>query len=55
MVCGMPPFFPPLKTCEGCVVEKQPRKVFKTISSHRSKQTLEVVYSDVCGPIDNDS
>jgi len=39
------------KTCEGIVVGKQPKKVFKSIAPQRTKQPLGVIHSDVCDPI----
>lgn len=41
--------------CEGCVVGKMQRKPFKTVDHEQSSKKLELVHSDVCGPIHVDS
>ncbi|CAJ2653926.1 unnamed protein product [Trifolium pratense] len=52
MVVGLPLIHTPEKLCEGCFVSKQPRNSFKSSVYSRSKQPLDVVHSDVCGPIE---
>ncbi|KAK2352556.1 putative mitochondrial protein [Trifolium repens] len=52
MVVGLPLIHTPDKLCEGCFVSKQPRNSFKNSVYSRSKQALDVVHSDVCGPIE---
>lgn len=37
--------------CEPCVVGKQTRKPFSVREGKRSSRVLEVVHSDVCGPV----
>ena len=37
--------------CEGCAQAKQTRKTFKPIGEVRSNAILELVHSDVCGPM----
>ena len=37
--------------CEGCVVGKMAKKTHKAIGEIRTKRKLELVHSDVCGPI----
>ena len=37
--------------CEGCVVGKMQRKPFKAVDHEQSTKKLELVHSDVCGPI----
>ena len=37
--------------CEGCAQAKQTRKAFKPIGEVRTTDILELVHSDVCGPI----
>lgn len=37
--------------CESCVIGKQSRKPFVTREERRSSRVLELVHSDVCGPI----
>ena len=43
--------------CQGCVEGKMSRKPFKTRSSEsgRSTRKLEIVHSDVCGPMSSES
>jgi len=55
MVSGLPQIQQPAKACEGCVIRKQPRKVFKTFAPKRAKKVLEVVHLDVCGLLDKPS
>jgi len=51
----MPSIHSPQKTCEGCLIGKQPRKAFKTKAPQRAKQPLGIVHSDVCGSFDTPS
>jgi len=55
MVTGLSPINLSHKTCEGCLFGKQARKNFKNYVLQKAKKPLEVVYSDVCGPLDNNS
>lgn len=41
--------------CEGCVEGKLHRKPFKSIGGIRSKRRLQLVHSDVCGPMQTQS
>ena len=50
MVLGIPQLEHTNNLCEVCVMGKQHRKSFPKKSS-RASQPLELVYSDVCGPI----
>jgi hypothetical protein len=51
MVSGMPVFqFEHDSICRGCVLGKNIKKSFP-ISSKRSKEILELIHSDVCGPM----
>ena len=52
MVYGLPSIHCPHMFCEGGVIGKQPRKMFKTAAPQRTKKPLGVVHSDVCGPFD---
>ena len=52
MVSGMPQIKAPTEVCEGCVAGKQPRNSFNVSLPPRAKEPLEVVCSDVCGPIE---
>ena len=40
-----------LSFCEGCVEGKMQRKLFKPVMHRQSKRKLELVHSDVCGPL----
>ena len=54
MVTGMKlPKEAQLSFCEGCVEGKMHRQPFKPVGeSHRSSRKLQLVHSDVCGPMD---
>ncbi|KAK2441923.1 hypothetical protein QL285_013156 [Trifolium repens] len=52
MVVGLPMIQTPDKLCEGCFASKQPRNSFNSSMYSRSKHALDVVHSDVCGPIE---
>ena len=41
--------------CEGCVLGKSHRTAIPKISNSRASQPLELVHSDVCGPIETES
>eukprot|EP00794_Sanderia_malayensis_P011707 gene11707-biopygen9383 len=43
------------KECESCAFGKQNRSPFPKKSSHRSTQPLELIHSDVCGPMNEHS
>ncbi|GKV07537.1 hypothetical protein SLEP1_g19297 [Rubroshorea leprosula] len=51
MVNGLPHFDSPLEICGICVVSKQHRDSFPKDRSWRAKQVLDLVHSDLCGPI----
>ncbi|GKV32516.1 hypothetical protein SLEP1_g41114 [Rubroshorea leprosula] len=51
MVTGLPVFESPSTVCEECVVSKQHRVPFPKGRSTRARRLLEIVYSDICGPI----
>ncbi|KAJ9560092.1 hypothetical protein OSB04_005252 [Centaurea solstitialis] len=51
MVTGLPQLAAPSQVCEECVVSKQHRNQFPQGSSWRAKKALELVHSDICGPI----
>lgn len=52
MVLGMPNISLPVNACESCLTGKQTRKPFQSQLKKKSKECLEVVHSDVCGPIE---
>ncbi|KAK9131203.1 hypothetical protein Sjap_011690 [Stephania japonica] len=51
MVIGLPQIAAPDKVCEDCIVSKQHRLPFTQGKSLRAKKALELVHSDICGPI----
>ncbi|WVZ20583.1 hypothetical protein V8G54_007905, partial [Vigna mungo] len=52
LVKGLPRISPQHKDCESCILGKQTRKPFRKQLESRSKERLEIVHSDVCGPIE---
>ncbi|GAU43423.1 hypothetical protein TSUD_334860 [Trifolium subterraneum] len=54
-VTGLPAMNAPDEICEECVHSKQPRGSFSKYAMSKTKSTLEIVYSDVCGPMQVDS
>ena len=44
-----------LSFCEGCVEGKMQRKPFKSVAHQQSKEKLELIHSDVCGPLQVES
>ena len=44
-----------LSFCEGCVHGKMQRKPFKSVGGIRSTRKLQLVHSDVCGPMQTES
>lgn len=51
MVIGIPWIKLPLKKCEGYLLGKQHRKSFKNQGTKRATQPLQLVHTDICGPI----
>lgn len=51
MVRGFPNFDAKKFTCSDCLIGKQPRNPIPNKSSWRAKETLELIHSDICGPI----
>ncbi|KAK2970863.1 hypothetical protein RJ640_022305 [Escallonia rubra] len=52
MVKGLPSIDQPDQLCEACLVGKQHRHSFPKESIARAKAPLELIHTDVCGPID---
>ncbi|GAU40816.1 hypothetical protein TSUD_398000 [Trifolium subterraneum] len=52
MVLGLPSVIAPVDTCTTCLLGKHPRSPFKSNLPMRSSEVLNVVHSDICGPID---
>ena len=55
MVRGLPCINHPDQLCEGCLLGKQFRNSFPNESYSRAKNPLELIYTDVCGPITTSS
>ena len=51
MVKGLPLIEKPDSLCEGCILGKQHRETFPAGKLVREKELLEIVHSDLCGPI----
>lgn len=51
MVTGLPQITTPSQVCEDCDIGKQQRDSFPKGKAWRAKQPLELVHSDLCGPI----
>uniref|UniRef100_A0ACD5ZTS1 Uncharacterized protein n=1 Tax=Avena sativa TaxID=4498 RepID=A0ACD5ZTS1_AVESA len=51
MVRGMPEIDHIDEICDGCTIGKQHRLAFPRASKHRSERALELVHTDLCGPI----
>lgn len=51
MVHGLPQLNSPLKLCKDSLVGKQQRDPFPKKSNWRASQILQLIYTDICGPI----
>ncbi|KAJ4813156.1 polyprotein [Rhynchospora pubera] len=51
MVKGLPHIENCDKFCEGCVLGKHPKSSFPKEASYRAKKPLELIHTDICGPI----
>ncbi|GAU10225.1 hypothetical protein TSUD_418740, partial [Trifolium subterraneum] len=51
MVRGLPYINHPNQVCEGCLLGKQVKMSFPKESSSRAQKPLELIHTDVCGPI----
>ena len=51
MVRGLPCINHPNQVCEGCLLGKQFKMSFPKESSTRARKPLELIHTDVCGPI----
>eukprot|EP00794_Sanderia_malayensis_P007838 gene7838-biopygen6374 len=43
------------RNCEGCAMGKQSRSAFPKETEHKSSEVLEIIHSDVCGPMTTNS
>ena len=56
MVDGLPDVKPSEGRCIPCIIRKQHREVFpETVASRRATVLLELVHTDLCGPMSMDS
>jgi hypothetical protein len=55
MVRGLPPIQAPINSCESCILGKQHRKSFPKEMSYRAWAPLEIVHTDLCGPMQTPS
>jgi len=55
MVKGLPLVEKPNNLCEGCILGKQHREIFLIGNLVREKALLEIVHSDLCGPMQTPS
>ena len=55
MVRGFPLIEKPDNQCEGCILGKQHRENFPSGKSITEKAPLEIVHSDLCGPMQTPS
>ncbi|CAM8975585.1 unnamed protein product [Rhodiola kirilowii] len=55
LVNGLPNIQIPEKKCRSCLVGKQHREVFSKKSSWRASRKLQLIHSDLCGPITPES
>lgn len=55
MVRGLPELQESSKVCDDCLKGKQHREVFPKESTWRASKVLELVHSDICGPITSES
>jgi hypothetical protein len=51
MVRGLLPIQAPIRSCESCILGKQHRKIFPKEMSYRAWAPLEIVHTDLCGPM----
>ena len=51
MVRGLPPIKEPVSTCESCILGKQHRESFPMVVAYRAMKPLELVHTDMCGPM----
>ena len=51
LVEGLPPVHVPSKLCTNCIAGKHHRMSFPKLSSFRATELLELIHTDICGPI----
>lgn len=55
MVQGLPPIMQPTNSCESCIMAKQHRESFPVGRSNKARVPLELVHTDICGPMQTPS
>lgn len=55
MVIGLPELEVQHQVCESCVLGKHHREVFPSAATFRAKSPLELVHTDLCGPMQTES
>lgn len=55
MAIGLPRFKADQRKCESCIISKHCRDPFPKESKTRTRDKLELIHSDVCGPMQNAS
>jgi hypothetical protein len=54
MVKGLPTLIVSTPLCESCIIAKHQRDSFPR-ASYRAKDRLEIVHTDICGPMQTES
>ena len=52
MVHGLPHISSTNGVCEGCVLGKHHREMFERGKAWRAKEPLQLIHSDICGPLE---
>ena len=55
IVDELPQIEPPSGVCEGCALGKHQQDSFRKYKARRSSQPLELIQSDICGPMATNS
>ena len=55
IVKGFPQILKPPSSCESCILAKQHRERFQVGGSYRARAPLELVHTDICGPMQTPS
>ena len=51
MVIGLPKLSQHKSVCGGCLMSKQSRKSFPSKSCFTTKEYIQLIHADICGPI----
>jgi hypothetical protein len=55
MVKGLPPIEEPLSSCNTCILAKQHKEIFPKGMSYRACAPLELIHTNLCGPMQTPS